>query len=62
MARTATKKMARNGSRRTGPSLNQIGGTYLLLVFNPPCRFLQLDLGPMYRSLALLMGRASHKG
>ena len=30
------KKMARNGSRRTGPSLNQIGGTYLLLVFNPP--------------------------
>jgi hypothetical protein len=38
--------MARNGSRRTGPSLNQIGETYLLFVSNPPCGFLQLDLGP----------------
>jgi len=41
------KKVARNGSRRTGPSLNQIGETYLLFVSNPPCRFFQLDHGPM---------------
>jgi len=49
-----SKKMARNGSRRTGPSLNQIGETYLLFVSNPPCGFLQLDLGPIARWLELL--------
>jgi hypothetical protein len=44
--------MARNGLRRYRAKLFESNrGIYLLFVFsNPPCRFFQLDLGPIPRS------------
>jgi len=42
-----------NGPQRFKPLSSQvwikIGGTYFLFVSNPPCRFFQLDHGPMPR-------------